>query len=297
MLTALIPTYNYDIYPLVVELESQLRKANIVFEILCIDDGSLSDLNKENQKINALKNSLFIENKTNIGRSAIRNLLAKKAKHEWLLFLDADTQISNKKFIENYIDEIKPSNQIVYGGICYQKNKPKKNQMLRWVYGNKREALNVTQRNKDKYLRFLTLNFLIKKSVFDQVKFNESIPNSRHEDTLFAYDLKRSEINILHINNPVYHMGIETSKLFIKKSLESVDSIVHLTNNNLIPKKHIKIMKVYDFLKKTFLNSFLIYIYVKHNSFFEKNLLSSRPSLLVFDLYRLSYLCLINKRK
>lgn len=61
MLSILIPTYKYNTYPLVQELESQALKAIIPFEMICFDDGSFSVLKKENQKINTLINCCFIE--------------------------------------------------------------------------------------------------------------------------------------------------------------------------------------------------------------------------------------------
>ena len=42
MLSVLIPTYNYNAVSLVKELHKQLLDSNIVFEIICIDDGSKS---------------------------------------------------------------------------------------------------------------------------------------------------------------------------------------------------------------------------------------------------------------
>ena len=143
MLSIVIPTYNYNIYPLVCELEQQALKLNIAFEIICIDDGSFSHLNKENQKINTLSNSVFTENRKNIGRSKIRNLLATKAKYKWLLFLDADVFPKNKNFIETYLKSISKSSELIYGGILYQENSPSHENLLRWIYGVKREGLKV----------------------------------------------------------------------------------------------------------------------------------------------------------
>lgn len=291
MLSILIPTYNYNVYPLAQELESQALKVNINFEILCIDDGSFSMLNEENQKINTLTNCKFIENKKNIGRSKIRNLLAEKAKYEWLLFLDADVMPVNKNYLTNYIHSISKSSEIIYGGILYQKDVPSRDSILRWVYGQKREALNVVQRNKNKYLRFLTLSFLIKKSVFNKVKFNETIPNNRHEDTLFSFDLEKHKINITHINNPVYHFGLETSKVFLEKSLLSNDSLLIFIKQGLISYNYTLITRVFKICKVLMLNHLLAYMYNAFKTKFEDNLLSGKPSLFVFDLYRLCYLC------
>ena len=297
MLSILIPTYNYNIYPLVQELENQALKANIVFEIICVDDGSFSILNEKNQKINTLTNCQFLENKKNIGRSKIRNLLAEKAKYDWLLFLDADVLPKNKNFISIYINSITQQSEVIFGGILYQDKTPKIEDMLRWVYGKKREALNVEERNKNKYLRFLTLSFLIKKSVFKTVRFNEALPNNRHEDTLFSYDLKKAEKHLTHIDNPVYHLGLDSSKEFLEKSLLSIDSLLLLIKKGLIPSKHTLITKVFSISKILLLNNLFVYFYKTFKVKFERNLLSEKPSLFIFDLYRLCYLCFIDKKQ
>ena len=297
MLSILIPTYNYNVYPLVQELESQALKANIDFEIISIDDGSFSILNEQNQKINTLTKCKFIENKKNIGRSKIRNLLAKTAKYDWLLFLDADVMPKTKDFLQKYINSIASNPEVVYGGILYQEKTPSKDCILRWAYGKKREALNVQQRNKNKYLRFLTLNFLIKKNVFNKVKFNESIPNNRHEDTLFANDLKKHKINLLHIDNPVYHLGLESSKTFLKKSLQSTESLLLIIKKGLLSYNSTLITRVFKICKVLMLNHLLAYFYKRFKIKFEHNLLSGEPSLFAFDLYRLCYLCYIDKIK
>mgnify|MGYP000232582310 CR=1 FL=1 len=73
----------------------------LFFEILVLDDASTDkQCSSENKKINALDHCSYLENEKNIGRTATRNILAKKAKYDWLLFLDADviplnTAISN----------------------------------------------------------------------------------------------------------------------------------------------------------------------------------------------------------
>src|SRR5690554_7137122 len=76
MLSILIPTYHYNAYPLVKELVKQAVEANLIFELICLDDGSLSKLNLENKKINTLTNCKFIEASKNMGRSASRQFLA-----------------------------------------------------------------------------------------------------------------------------------------------------------------------------------------------------------------------------
>ena len=103
MLSILIPTYNYNIVPLVRDLRSQLHKENIIFEIICIDDASQSELNLINEEINSFEFCSFSSLEKNFGRSKIRNFLAKKAKYEWLIFLDGDVLPAQSSFIFNYL--------------------------------------------------------------------------------------------------------------------------------------------------------------------------------------------------
>ncbi|RZJ53598.1 MAG: glycosyltransferase family 2 protein [Flavobacterium sp.] len=100
MLSILIPVYNYAVSSLVEIVYKQALECNIPFEIICLDDASQFFLS-ENQKINQLKNTTYFILDKNIGRSAIRNLLARKAVYENLLFLDADTIPVTGNFISN----------------------------------------------------------------------------------------------------------------------------------------------------------------------------------------------------
>ena len=295
MLSIVIPTYNYNVYPLVAILHKECLDCTIIFEIIVRDDGSKSDINLENEKINTLQFCSFQMLENNVGRSAIRNLLAKTAKFDNLIFLDADTMPTNKNFISNYISEIKSGIAIIYGGIRYQQNQPNSNQLLRWIYGKKREALSVEKRVENPYLSFLTLNFLIQKSVFDEVKFNETIPNLRHEDTLFSFDLKQNKIKIKHIENPVYHLGLETSTIFIKKSEEALVGLKYLIASKLIDFEYVRISKLFSFLEKYKLTSLFGVTFKICKPFILKQLKSFKPSLRLFDLYRIGYLCSLKK--
>ncbi|MBP93044.1 MAG: glycosyl transferase [Flavobacteriaceae bacterium] len=292
MLSILIPTYNYNITALVEEIHKQITPLNVPFEIRCYDDGSTNkSIINTNKSINTLAFTSYHVQTKNMGRSAIRNLLATDAKFNWLLFLDADVFPKNRDFITTYLDAIKPESEVIYGGILYTKEKPNQSHLLRWVYGHEREALPTKHRQENCYVTFLTLNFLIKKAVFSNVSFNENIPNLRHEDTLFSYNLKMKNILVEHIENPTYHLGLEESDHFFKKSLESVDALHLFLKQELIPKDYTKITRVFFKLKKLGLHYLLALVYKIFKGFFRKNLLSEKPSLFIFDLCRLSYLC------
>jgi len=290
MLSILIPVYNYSIFSLVETLHKQVLECNIPFEIICLDDAS-QDFLIENQRINKFTNVSYSVLQKNIGRSAIRNLLAEKAVYDDLLFLDADTFPVHENFVSSYISQINNSEKVVYGGILYQNIKPPKNELLRWIYGIKREALKVSDRNKNTYLSFLSLNFLIKKSVFSKVRFNENIPNLRHEDTLFSFELKQKQIEVIHIENPVYHLGIEDSKTFLRKSEEAVLGLKNLVESDLIAQDYVKLSYYFQTIKKYGLKNVFAFTFRIFKTLFIKQLLSKNPSLFLFDLYRLGYYC------
>ncbi len=290
MLSVLIPTYNYNLFSLVLALHNQLEKTGIVFEIICLDDASKT-IFLENEKINSLSKSNYKKLETNIGRSKIRNLLANKATYDWLLFLDADVLPKSNDFISKYIKHINSEEKIVYGGILYSNDKPEKSKLLRWVYGKNREALPHIEREKNEYLSFLTLNFLISKSIFDKVSFNESIPNFRHEDTLFSYNLMQKNITIKHINNPVFHLGIDYFQEALKKEHESLLALKYLIDHQLVNPDYLKISRLFFKIKECKLLFIFVYFHKITHYIFLKNLSSCYPSLLIFDLYRLGYLC------
>ena len=293
MLSILIPIYNYNAFPLVLELQKQCLECNLEFEIICLDDVS-NLFTAENQKINQFPNISFHVLERNIGRSAIRNMLAQKANFENLLFLDADTIPVYDNFIRNYICQINKGYEIVYGGILYQSGKPSEEQLLRWVYGKEREALSLDTRNQNPYISFLTLNFFISKNVFSKITFNETIPNLRHEDTLFSYEIMQHQINIIHIENPVYHLGIESGETFLKKSEEAVIGLKNLVDSNLISKDYVKLSAYFFILKKYHLQSVISFLFKTTKKISLKQLLGKKPSLLLFDLYRLGFYCSLN---
>ena len=297
MLSILIPTYNYNIEALVTELHAQATACGIDFEILCYDDCSTNlDLIASNKSINLLKNTSYKVLKSNIGRSAIRNLLAKDAHYDLLLFLDADVIPVKNDFISKYLSALNSSIQLVYGGLNYQEKIPDENQMLRWVFGKKREALPSKKRKKSIYLRLLSCNFLIQKNVFKRIKFNEDISLDSPEDILFSYTLKENNIIVSHIDNPVYHFGLENSSIFLKKSMRALLASHDLVKNNFINLEYIRIIKVFYKFKKIKLNYFIAYLFPVFKDYFRANLLSKNPSLFIFDLYKLSYLCYKSKK-
>ncbi|KAF2512771.1 glycosyltransferase family 2 protein [Flavobacterium zhairuonense] len=283
MLSILIPVFNYNVLPLVNELVKQCNSCGITFEILCQDDASNSIENIQNQEINSFPNVSFFTNETNLGRGKNINSLSKKAKHDWLLILDCDTFPTQKDFIKKYIDLISNSaEKIFFGGILYEEKKPEKEQLLRWIYGQKRETTSI-----------LTSNLFIKKDVFLQFPFDESITKYGYEDLCFFSLLKKNQFKVSRIENPTFHLNLETSEVFLKKTKTALENLVFLYNSNKISKADSKIIKAFEFLKSLKLTGLLKFIFDKNKNKIEQNLISESPSLFFFDIYKLGYFCVL----
>lgn len=290
MLSILIPIYNFDVRSFVKELYQQGKDANIVFEILLVDDASEIKFRDINKELGSVEFVEYIQLENNIGRSKIRNLLAEKAKYDYLLFADCDSEIPSEDFIKKYIENCE-GEKIICGGRIYKKVAPKEKELFfRWFYGKKRETFNVYERNKFPNKSFMTNNYVISKSIHSSVKFDENISQYGHEDTLFGIELKRKGIKIQHIDNPLIHIGLETCDVFISKTKKGIDNLVYILNNYDYPEfyEDIRLLKMFN--KTAKLSFFFKFYYKLFGEISERFLCSNSGSIFLFDLYKLSYL-------
>ena len=279
MLSILIPTYNWDITNLIKQLISQLKEEEIEFEILANDDASSSKENENNKRLNSLDNVNFTISKANTGLAKNRNHLANKAKYKWLLFIDADSTISND-YISKYISSIKSDTEVINGGTKYS-DKETKN-VLRLKYGIKREQIDLSKRESNPYNTFFANNFLIRKEIFEQIHFDESLNKYGHEDTVFKLDLKKSSVKIKHIEAPVTHLGLYNNDIFIRNTELAVKNLHNLIEDKRIDRNEIRLVVISD--KFNFSLKFLNLIGLNNIA---KILANKTNSLFWFNLWRL----------
>lgn len=297
MLSVLIPIYNYDVNPLVTSLDQQLTQAGIPYEIILADDCSdNSDIREKNTNLSRLDKVQYIQNKENIGRAKIRNLLAKKAQYPYLLFIDCDAMVGNPDYIKKYMDAIEKMRPqqafVINGGIAYHNEKPDSQYFLRWYYGKRREEESAEQRNKRPYHHFTPFNVIISKSVFEEIQFDENLTTYGHEDTLFGYLLQQKQTPYLHIDNPLYHEGLDTNEEYLKKIRLSIDNLIYISENQNINHSFLKenrLLKTYQQCKKMGLTK-LVGRHYERNAEKMQQHLSQKPSMSLIDLYKLSYL-------
>jgi len=290
MLSVLVPIYNYNAYPLVEELHKQCIELGIVFEILCQDDASKSTLNTNNEKINSLSNCNFISLEKNVAHRQNRNLLAKRAKYEYLLFLDGDSIVINSHYIKNYINNLKEYD-VIYGGRLHPENYPSNQQILRWKYGKFIEDKLAKDRLKEPYKCLLFNNTIIKKECFNKVKFDTEITLYGHDDTQLSYQLSLIPSKIHHIDNQIKHGDIDSNEVYINKTKNSIKSLLVLYASKKIDYRYVSLLKLYVFLKTIKLHLIALLFYKIFKNTMTKNLVSNNPSLIVFNLFRISYMC------
>lgn len=295
MISVLVPLYNYNAYPLAKEIVDQASKLNIEFEFICIDDASKSPLNVENERINSLINATFIAQKNNAGHRANRNNLASMAKYENLLFIDGDSVIISKEYIRNYVNNISDNNHIIYGGRVHPKTITSSGKKLRWKYGLQIEDKLAKVRKENPYKSLMFHNTLIKKEQFNNIKFDNTLTDYGHDDTVFSYKVSLARLNVKHIDNQVEHGDIDDNIEFLRKTKEGIINLHKIYHKEIIDFKHIRLLKFYSRLK-SFRLIFLFKIVFKiSNKLIERQLLSKNPSLLLFTFYKIGYLCSIKE--
>jgi glycosyltransferase involved in cell wall biosynthesis len=300
MLSILIPTYYYDATSLVRSLHQQVLETGIDFEILLLINGSDTQSVELHRQLEALERVKMLELPTIAARSVARNFLAGQAKYDYLLFMDCDSETVDKDFINRYLPYCKGNNIVVCGGTAYKKQKPPAKSYLRWAYGVNTEEKSAEIRNAKPNAQFSTFNFLIARELFMSIRFNELLKNYGHEDTIFGLELKEQGVQILHIDNPLYHLGIDANKVYLQKTREGVRNLKILLEkypNHQELMDNIRLLRYYNFLEKTCTRVlfFGFYSFFKHLMLLNFN--SRYPSLTLFNLYKLGYLCGLKYQK
>lgn len=301
MISVLIPVFNIDVSELVRELYSQLSKSNVVFEVIILDDKSEERYRAINQRIKG-KKIIYIESEINYGRTLVRQQLVKKASFEWVLLIDGDSLI-DESFIDNYLNSLlyqREEVDIMVGGTKYQQKPPKDCKLhLHWTYGSQREKLDIKKRSRLPYHGFICNNIVIKKAVFDQLTFSETLQGYGHEDTLIGIQLEQFKAAVLYIDNPVIHNGIETTAVFLKKTHSALENLLLLekTVNKAVLRKHVKLYNLFYWQKKLLLTPLLKITYNFSEAFIRSRLNRCHPPLRLFDFYRLHFLIQLSKQK
>ena len=285
MLSILIPVKDFNCSRLIEALHKQGEALGCKFEIIIAEDGT----EKSNLHLNAiadtLTNSRRIIKNTNIGRAAIRNLLAAEAQYTNLIFIDCDAVVEKDDFLKTYNAELK-GHKVVCGGLYHSQHIPNKHCTLRYRYEKEADKTRDAQtRSKAPYDRFTTFNFAINKELFNSILFDTSITRYGYEDVLFGKELEKRNIEIHHIDNMLLHSGLENNAAFLEKTEQALATLTEIKEKV----GNTTLLKTVDRLKTLHLTGLFMKYWERNKEHLRKNLLGCNPSLLKFKIYKLGY--------
>ncbi len=181
MISILIPVYNQDVNILVARLSAGLSHLRQAGEIIVMEDGSDAAYQQVNSPLATLPFVRYIPHAQNHGRIRIRQMLAAAAAGEWLLFLDGDSELCSDNFLQQYYQAIEGNTGVVVGGRTYSSTPPDDCTLrLHWKYGSAREGRRPGEKQQP---AFMTNNFLIQATCFNQLSFDTGNEGYGHEDT------------------------------------------------------------------------------------------------------------------
>lgn len=303
-ISLLIPVYNYDIVALVHSMKSAIGKVPELREILIGDDGSTPDYSAKYKPLEG-DGVRIIRAEKNVGRAAIRNKLAIEASGEYLLFIDADAMVpaTAEAYLKKWI-AVAGRERVISGGILYHDSPPgDPDKFLRWKYGRMKEQKKASERNKYPNAGFSTFNVLIERSVFSKIRFDESLKQYGHEDTLMGYQLRKAGIRIYNIDNGLIHEGLETNHEFLSKTklgIENLSKLFDKVTDKKAFSETVRLLKYYQRLEITRLTRVLARLFIKYRDRMEIALDSDKASLWLFAFYKISMFCTyreIHRRK
>ena len=295
MLSVLIPIYNWDVTNLIKELHEQLSDSGVAFEIIAADDASEESYHQQNQSIASRQGVTYIRYVENLGRSKLRNSLAQQAQYPYLLFMDCDAAIKTPSFIANYIALIRKEENVPFvalGGVAYRETPPPSSQKLRWHYGKQREEIPAHTRQQQPYKSFTPFNLLVARSIFSTITFDESLTTYGNEDTLFGFELKQHQIKIIHIDNPLYHEGLDENEVYLKKTETAIDNLIRITQQNTLDRTFIAdntLLTTYHHCKQKRVLPLVKFFYILTHPIMKWGI-CKRYNLLFLDFYKLGYL-------
>lgn len=292
MISVLVPVYNWDIERLALMLNEQCLDLGIETEIIFLDDcSSQVHLSQSNQKITTSLGFKYIISEQNKGIAFTLNQLAHLASHNHLIFIDSDVLPVHSNFLA-YYSQLSLQNRVYCGGLLYQSEKPIIGS-LRWKYGNKNEVQDLAEANKNPYLNFKGCNFCCEKTTILKIPFITNVSTYSPVDTLFGLNLKSNSIEVVFVENRVYHLGLENNEDFLNKTEVLLNGFVSL--GRIYPEiiQNSKLFNLYSKLDQLKLIFFIRYGFYFLKPFIKKNLLSKNPSTILFQVYKLGYLSML----
>jgi len=137
------------------------------------------------------------------------------------------------------------------------------------------------------------------KSLFNKVRFDETIRGYGHEDTLFGHQLHELGCDFIQIENPLIHRGLDNNETFIHKTEEGTRNLYLLYQTGHYPFliDESKLLHTFVKIRSWKLNSLFALKFIFTKKILRWLLNRKSPSLLLYDLYKILFLCKLSIEK
>ena len=300
-LSILLPSYNNVCVSLVQVLQRQADALRgkldkpFRYEIIVADDGSTdAACINANRVIGDMLHCRYLRMEQNVGRAQIRNVLISESRGDYVLLIDSDLFLCDDNYLYKYATS---TADVVYGGtriggegfamVDNEANTENLKGNLRYIYEKKAEP---SHRAAFRQLRpnqeISVCNLYARRDIMEAHPFDSRFKAYGYEDVLFGKRLAESGIEVTHIDNPVLINEFESNSVFVKKTEEAILTLCRF-EQDLEGYSNLK-TKVTTLGRYIPLSLFRLWHRIMKNKE-KRNLTGSKPSLLLFKLYKLGF--------
>lgn len=300
-LSILLPSYNNVCVSLVQVLQRQADALRgkldkpFRYEIIVADDGSTDAACIDaNRVIGDMLHCRYLRMEQNVGRAQIRNVLISESRGDYVLLIDSDLFLCDDNYLYKYATS---TVDVVYGGtriggeglamVDDEANTENLKGNLRYIYEKKAEP---SHRAVFRQLRpnqeISVCNLYARRDIMEAHPFDSRFKAYGYEDVLFGKRLAESGIEVTHIDNPVLINEFEPNSVFVKKTEEAILTLCRF-EQDLEGYSNLK-TKVTTLGRYIPLSLFRLWHRIMKNKE-KRNLTGSKPSLLLFKLYKLGF--------
>ena len=300
-LSILLPSYNNVCVSLVQVLQRQADALRgkldkpFRYEIIVADDGSTDAACIDaNRVIGDMLHCRYLMMEQNVGRAQIRNVLISESRGDYVLLIDSDLFLCDDNYLYKYATS---TADVVYGGtriggeglamVNNEANTENLKGNLRYIYEKKAEP---SHRAAFRQLRpnqeISVCNLYARRDIMEAHPFDSRFKAYGYEDVLFGKRLAESGIEVTHIDNPVLINEFEPNSVFVKKTEEAILTLCRF-EQDLEGYSNLK-TKVSTLGRYIPLSLFRLWHRIMKNKE-KRNLTGSKPSLLLFKLYKLGF--------
>ena len=300
-LSILLPSYNNVCVSLVQVLQRQADALRgkldkpFRYEIIVADDCSTDAACIDaNRVIGDMLHCRYLRMEQNVGRAQIRNVLISESRGDYVLLVDSDLFLCDDNYLYKYATS---TADVVYGGtriggkgfamVDDEANTENLKGNLRYIYEKKAEP---SHRAAFRQLRpnqeISVCNLYARRDIMEAHPFDSRFKAYGYEDVLFGKRLAESGIEVTHIDNPVLINEFEPNSVFVKKTEEAILTLCRF-EQDLEGYSNLK-TKVSTLGRYIPLSLFRLWHRIMKNKE-KRNLTGSKPSLLLFKLYKLGF--------